>query len=74
MTHIIRPASLAGTDNILHFVRELSSYEKAEQEILATPMHVQRTLFCAALTPVSSLAMGNGGGLKGRRIHSPSSL
>ena len=43
----IRPATIADTDLILHFVRELAIYEKAEHEALATPAHVHRTLFCA---------------------------
>ena len=48
MTHLaIRPATVDDTDLILHFVRELAIYEKAEQEALATPAHVHRTLFCA---------------------------
>lgn len=42
----IRPATIADTDLILHFVRELAIYEKAEHEVLATPAHVHRTLFC----------------------------
>ena len=42
----IRPATIADTDLILHFVRELAIYEKAEHEVLATPEHVHRTLFC----------------------------
>ena len=41
-----RPATPADTDLILQFVRELAIYEKAEHEVLATPEHVQRTLFC----------------------------
>jgi len=42
----IRPATPADTDLILQFVRELAIYEKAESEVLATPEHVQQTLFC----------------------------
>lgn len=42
----IRPATIEDTDLILHFVRELAIYEKAEHEVLATPAHVHRTLFC----------------------------
>jgi GNAT superfamily N-acetyltransferase len=42
----IRPATIADTDLILHFVRELAIYEKAEHEVLATPAHVHHTLFC----------------------------
>lgn len=42
----IRPATIEDTDLILHFVRELAIYEKAEREVLATPAHVHRTLFC----------------------------
>lgn len=41
----IRPATIEDTDLILHFVRELAIYEKAEHEVLATPAHVHRTLF-----------------------------
>jgi GNAT superfamily N-acetyltransferase len=43
----IRPAAEQDIDLILHFVRELAIYEKAEHEVLATPEHVRRTLFCA---------------------------
>lgn len=43
----IRPATVADTDTILRFVRDLAIYEKAEHEVLTTPGHVQRTLFCA---------------------------
>jgi len=42
----IRPATAEDTDLILYFVRELAIYEKAEHEVLATPEHVKRTLFC----------------------------
>ena len=35
----IRPATPADSDLILHFVRELAVYEKAEHEVLATPAH-----------------------------------
>ena len=42
----IRPATIEDTDLILHFVRELAIYEKAEDEAKATPEHVRRTLFC----------------------------
>jgi GNAT superfamily N-acetyltransferase len=43
----IRPATIADTDTILHFVRELAIYEKAEHEVLSTPAHVHRTMFGA---------------------------
>ena len=42
----IRPATIADTDTILHFIRELAIYEKAEHEVLSTPAHIHRTLFC----------------------------
>lgn len=42
----IRPATIGDTDLILHFVRELAVYEKAEDQMAATPEHVHRTLFC----------------------------
>lgn len=41
----IRPATPGDTDTILHFIRELAIYEKAEHEAQATPAHLQRTLF-----------------------------
>ena len=42
----IRPATVDDAALILHFVRELAIYEKAEHEVLATPEHVRNTLFC----------------------------
>lgn len=42
---ILRAATPADTDTILRFIRELAIYEKAEQEVLSTPEHLQRTLF-----------------------------
>lgn len=46
MSHLrIRPATPEDTDTILHFIRELAIYEKAEHEAQATPAHIQRTLF-----------------------------
>lgn len=42
----IRPATIADTDQILRFIRDLAIYEKAEHEVLATPAHLHRTLFC----------------------------
>lgn len=44
----IRSATEQDIDLILQFVRELAIYENAEHEVLATPEHVRRTLFCAA--------------------------
>lgn len=43
----IRPATEEDAELILHLVRELAIYEKAEHEVLATPAHVRNTLFCA---------------------------
>ena len=43
----IRPATEQDIELILHFVRELAIYEKAEEEAKATPEHIRRTLFCA---------------------------
>jgi len=43
---LIRPATIADTDQILRFIRDLAIYENAEHEVLATPEHVHRTLFC----------------------------
>ena len=41
----IRAATPADAPLILHFVRELAIYEKAEHEVLATPEHFLRVLF-----------------------------
>lgn len=46
-TLTIRPATVEDAELILHLVRELAIYEKAEHEVLATPEHVRNTLFCA---------------------------
>ncbi len=45
MTCTIRPAVKADTATILHFIRELAIYEKAEHEAKATEEHIHRTLF-----------------------------
>ena len=41
---IIRPATEQDIALILHFVRELAIYEKAEDEAKATPEHIRRTV------------------------------
>ena len=41
----IRPALIDDAALILHFVRELAIYEKAEHEVLATEQHVRDTIF-----------------------------
>jgi len=46
----IRPATIADTDTILRFIRELAIYEKAEHEVQSTPAHIHRTLFAAQPT------------------------
>lgn len=46
MSLTIRPATIGDTDTILHFIRELAIYEKAEEEVKATPEHIHTTLFC----------------------------
>lgn len=43
----IRPATPEDTEQILRFIRDLAIYEKAEHEVLATPEHIHRTLFCS---------------------------
>ena len=45
MTCTIRPAVKSDTATILHFIRELAIYEKAEHEAKATEEHIHRTLF-----------------------------
>lgn len=44
---LIRPATIEDTGQILAFIRDLAVYEKAGHEVLATPAHLHRTLFCA---------------------------
>ena len=41
----IRPATPADAELILHFIRELAIYEKAEDEVVATPEDIRRTIF-----------------------------
>ncbi|MBC7436851.1 MAG: GNAT family N-acetyltransferase [Bdellovibrionales bacterium] len=41
----IRPAHETDTPLILHFIRELAIYERAEHEVLATEEHIRATLF-----------------------------
>lgn len=42
----IRPATRQDIPTILHFVRELAIYEKAEHEMQSTSAHLERTMFC----------------------------
>lgn len=44
MTHI-RPATVEDAALILHFIRELAIYEKAEHEVLATEQTIGETIF-----------------------------
>lgn len=41
----IRPAVAADSKLILHFIRELAIYEKAEHEVLATEQTIEATIF-----------------------------
>ena len=41
MAITIRPAQIADTETILHFIKELAIYEKAEHEANATHEHLQ---------------------------------
>ena len=41
----IRPAHIADAALILHFIRELAIYEKAEEEVLATEESIRNTIF-----------------------------
>lgn len=41
----IRPAQVADAALILHFIRELAIYEKAEHEVLATEGSIRSTIF-----------------------------
>lgn len=43
----IRPALADDAALILHFIRELAIYEKAEHEVLATEQSIQATVFAA---------------------------
>lgn len=47
MSHLhIRPATVSDSAQILHFIRELAIYEKAENEVQTSEEHIRRTLFC----------------------------
>ena len=41
----IRPATVADAGLILHFIRELAIYEKAEHEVLASVADIEQSLF-----------------------------
>jgi GNAT superfamily N-acetyltransferase len=41
----IRPANIADAALILHFIRELAIYEKAEHEVLTTEESIRNTIF-----------------------------
>ncbi|WP_425222127.1 N-acetyltransferase family protein [Pseudomonas sp.] len=41
----IRDAHVADSELILHFVRELARYEKAEQEVIATRSDIEASIF-----------------------------
>jgi GNAT superfamily N-acetyltransferase len=41
----IRPANIADAALILHFIRELAIYEKAEHEVLTTEEIIRQTIF-----------------------------
>lgn len=43
---VIRPAQPSDTAQIMQFVIDLAIYEKAEHEVIATPQHINDTLFC----------------------------
>lgn len=45
MSLTIRPATLNDIDTILYFIKELAIYEKAEQEVLATPETIKQSMF-----------------------------
>jgi GNAT superfamily N-acetyltransferase len=50
----IRNADIADAGLILHFIRELAIYEKAEHEVLATEDSIRQTIFVAG-SPVDAL-------------------
>ncbi|WP_159910846.1 GNAT family N-acetyltransferase [Pantoea sp. 18069] len=64
----IRPATIADTEQILRFIRDLAIYEKAEHEVLATPAHLHRTLFCDQ-PAVHGLMCMNGDGPLGFAVY-----
>ncbi|NVK57985.1 MAG: GNAT family N-acetyltransferase [Alteromonadaceae bacterium] len=45
MSITIRNAVKSDTETLLHFIKELAIYEKAEHEAKATPEHIHNTLF-----------------------------
>jgi GNAT superfamily N-acetyltransferase len=60
----IRPAGITDSELILHFIRELAIYEKAEHEVLATTETIAATIFSkdshvnALICEQSGLAVG----------------
>ena len=50
MSLVIRPALRTDAQQILDFITELAEYERARDEVLATPQDIERSLFDAGST------------------------
>ncbi len=64
----IRPAGLADSELILHFIRELAIYEKAEHEVQATVETIAATIFSKD-SHVNALICEQGGQAVGIAIY-----
>jgi GNAT superfamily N-acetyltransferase len=64
----IRPAHIADAALILHFIRELAIYEKAEEEVLATEESIRSTIF-ADDSRVNALICENEGAAIGCAVY-----
>ena len=64
MELLIREAKITDIDTIIHFIKELAIYEKAEHEVLATPQTIEQSMFCehsgvyGLIAEIDGLAIG----------------
>ncbi|RMC93288.1 GNAT family N-acetyltransferase [Aquitalea palustris] len=56
----IRPATRADAALILHYIRELAIYEKAEQEVVASVADIEESLFGDAASAESLICLQHG--------------
>ncbi|RQO71237.1 GNAT family N-acetyltransferase [Aquitalea sp. FJL05] len=56
----IRPATRADAALILHYIRELAIYEKAEQEVVASVADIEESLFGADASAESLICLQHG--------------
>ena len=63
MSVFIRKAAKGDESVILGFIKELAVYEKLSHEVVATPDHLTRTLFCDHPKAFALIAEQGGGAI-----------